>query len=255
MMAAVRPNFWWDGLTIRPAAELAWTTQARDVPVCERCLVNRRKANAMTIHDITIPMCDALACWPGDTPFRFSWTCTKAEGATVNVGQLNLSVHTGTHADSPFHVDDAGARSDAFDLDKFIGPARVIDVRQRARLRHEDFGVFDLAGTPRVLFRTDAWTDHARFPVSIPVMDEDVPAWLHERGVVLIGVDVPSVDAIESTSLPNHHALNRYGITILEGLDLRDVPAGVYDLLALPIKLVGADGALVRAVLRDRTGC
>ena len=72
-------------------------------------LVNRRKANAMTIRDITIPMCESLACWPGDTPFRFSWTCTKAEGATVNVGQLTLSVHTGTHADSPFHVDDTGA--------------------------------------------------------------------------------------------------------------------------------------------------
>ena len=105
-----------------------------------------------------------------------------------------------------------------------------------------------------MLLRTDAWTDHTCFPASIPVMDEDVPAWLHERGVVLVGVDVPSVDAIDSKTLPNHHALNKYGITILEGLDLRDVPAGVYDLLALPIKLVAADGALVRAVLRDRSG-
>jgi len=208
----------------------------------------------MTIRDITIPMCDTLACWPGDTPFRFSWTCTKVEGATVNVGQLNLSVHTGTHADSPFHVDDAGAKSDAFDLDRFIGAARVIDLRGRARLRREDLSALDLARTPRVLFRTDAWTDHTCFPASIPVMDEDVPAWLHEQGVVLVGVDVPSVDALDSKTLPNHHALNRYEITILEGLDLRDVPAGVYDLLALPIKLVGADGALVRAILRDWTG-
>ncbi len=208
----------------------------------------------MTIRDITIPMCESLACWPGDTPFRFSWTCTKAEGATVNVGQLKLSVHTGTHADSPFHVDDTGAKSDAFDLDRFIGPARVIDVRGQERLRREDFGAFDLKGTPRVLFRTDAWTDHTCFPASIPVMDEDVPAGLRERGIVLIGVDVPSVDAIDSKSLPNHHALNKFGITILEGLDLRDVPADVYDLIALPIKLVAADGALVRAVLRDRSG-
>jgi arylformamidase len=82
-------------------------------------------------------------------------------------------------------------------------------------------------------------------------MDEDVPAWLHHHGVVLIGVDVPSVDHLDSKALPNHHALGKHGITILEGLNLSEVPAGRYELLALPLKLVGADGAPVRAILRD----
>jgi arylformamidase len=163
-------------------------------------------------------------------------------------------VHTGTHTDAPYHFDDEGTAADALDLHPFIGPARVIALTDRAQLRREDLEPFDLSDTPRVLLRTDSWTDHSRFPTSIPVMDEDVPAWLHHHGVVLVGVDVPSVDHLDSKTLPNHHALGAYGITILEGLDLLSVPACRYELLALPLKLVGADGAPVRAVLRDWVG-
>jgi len=163
-------------------------------------------------------------------------------------------VHAGTHTDAPFHVDDAGATSDAVDLHPFIGPAQVIPLTDRSRVRREDLESFDLSGMPRVLFRTDAWTDHTRFPTSIPVMDEDVPAWLHQQGVVLVGFDVPSVDRLESKALPNHHSLGARGITILESLDLSDVPGGLYELLALPMRLVAADGAPVRAVLRDWNG-
>jgi arylformamidase len=216
--------------------------------------LSRTEINAMTIRDITIPMQDSLACWPGDAPFRFSWTWRKRDGATVNVGQFQLSVHTGTHTDAPFHFDDAGATAEAFDLRAFVGPARVIEVVGRSRLRLQDLEPFDLSRTPRVLFRTDGWTDHSKFPERIPVMDEDVPAWLHRQGVILIGVDVPSVDALDSKALPNHHALGAQGITILESLDLAGVPAGVYELLALPMKLVAADGAPVRAILRDWSG-
>ena len=92
----------------------------------------------MPIRDITIPMRDSLACWPGDAPFRFTWTCRKVDGAAVNVGQLQLSVHTGTHADSPFHFDDKGARSDAFNLEHFIGPARVVNLLTAHKYRRDD---------------------------------------------------------------------------------------------------------------------
>jgi arylformamidase len=208
----------------------------------------------LTIRDITIPMQDSLACWPGDTPFRFTWTWRKANGATVNVGQFQLSAHTGTHTDAPFHFDDAGATADALDLHPFIGPAQVISLTDRKLIRREDIEPFDVTSTPRLLIRTNAWTDHTQFPTSIPVMDEDVPAWLNQQGVILVGVDVPSVDHLDSKALPNHHALGALGITILEGLNLSEVPAGRYELLALPLKLVGADGAPVRAILRDWIG-
>jgi arylformamidase len=205
----------------------------------------------MKIRDITIPMQDSLACWPGDTPFRFTWTWQKSNGATVNVGQLQLSVHTGTHTDAPFHFDDAGATADQLDLLPFLGPARVINLPNRTQIRREDLERFDLTSTPRLLIRTNVWTDHTQFPTSIPVMDEDVPAWLHQQRVILIGLDLPSVDHLDSKALPNHHALGNHGITILEGLNLADVPDGRYELLALPMRLAGADGAPVRAILRD----
>jgi arylformamidase len=203
----------------------------------------------MTIHDITIPLESTVACWPGDAPYDLQWTMQRSAGATVNVSQVRLSVHAGTHADAPFHFQDTGRTIDRVPLEAYVGPARVIDVRDRALIRRRDLEGIDLIGTPRVLLRTDAWLDHRRFPETIPVMDTDVPAWLAEQGVILLGVDVPSVDALDSKDLPNHHALSAHGICILESLALAHIAAGVYQLIALPLRLGGADGAPVRAVL------
>jgi arylformamidase len=204
----------------------------------------------VTIYDISRPLAGGLANWPGDAPFRFAWTCRKADGASVNVGQVALSVHSGTHVDAPLHFDDAGAAADALPLAAFVGRARVIDVAGQPVIGREALEGFDLAAAPRVLLRTGAWPDSRRFPDAVPVLGEGVPAWLGERGVVLLGVDVPSVDALDSKTLPTHHALRAAGVMILEGLDLAGVPEGVYELAALPLKIAGADGAPVRAVLR-----
>jgi arylformamidase len=125
----------------------------------------------------------------------------------------------------------------------------VVDVRRASRWR-DRLTSLDLSDTPRILFRTGGWPDTLRFPASIPVMELDLPAWLGDRGVRLIGVDLPSVDPLDSKTLDTHHALGRAGITIVEGLWLEDVPEGRYELLALPLKIVGADGSPMRAVLR-----
>lgn len=207
----------------------------------------------MDIYDITLPMRTNLACWPGDTPYQFGWTARRTAGSSVNVGQLTMSVHTGTHTDAPFHFDDGGPTVELLPLEPYIGRARVVDVRGRRLIGRDAVESLDLASTPRVLFRTDAWTDHSRFPAVIPVMDTGLPQWLHQQGVRLVGVDLPSVDAIDSKDLPVHHALGACGIAILESLDLGSVPAGVYELVALPLKIAGADGAPVRAILRTRS--
>jgi arylformamidase len=191
-----------------------------------------------------------LAGWPGDAPYRFEWSCTKTCGSSVNVGQLSCSIHTGTHVDAPYHFDDAGATTEKLPLNAYFGPARVVDVAGRALIRRANLAGVNLEGTPRLLLRTGTWKDHTRFPETIPVLDEDVPAWLAERGVILLGLDVPSVDVLDSKTLPVHHALGRHGIAILESLDLSAVAEGVYELIALPLKIVGADGSPVRAVLR-----
>jgi arylformamidase len=206
----------------------------------------------MKIHDITLSLHNELPCWPGDTPFRFALAWSKASGAAVNVGQVSTTIHIGTHVDAPFHFDNQGATIDAVDLDPYLGPALVVDVRGRDPIRIEDFEPFDLSATPRILLRTGGWPDHSRFPVTIPVLHESVPAYLREKGVILLGLDVPSVDPIDSKTLPIHHALGSLGIAILESVDLTRVEPGLYELIALPLKIIGADGSPVRAILRER---
>ena len=199
--------------------------------------------------------CDAeLAGWPGDTPFRFSLAWSKCAGASVNVGKVETSIHTGTHVDAPYHFDDSGATVDQIDLAAFIGPAVVVDVRGLATIRPEDLDQLDLSRTPRILFRTDAWPDRSRFPEVIPTLDPATPAYLSSRGVVLVGFDLPSVDAIDSKTLPVHHALAASRVAILEGLSLSGVVPGEYELVALPVLWAGADGAPVRAILREWEG-
>ena len=106
-----------------------------------------------------------------------------------------------------------------------------------------------IAATSRILVKTGRWTDSTLFPKQIPVIAADVPAWLQKNGVKLLGLDLPSVDEIDSKSLQNHHALAHAGIAIIESLDLSNVASGIYHLAALPLKIAGGDGAPMRAVL------
>ncbi|MSR55239.1 MAG: arylformamidase [Gemmataceae bacterium] len=204
------------------------------------------------IIDISRPLQNSTACWPGDEPFSFRLSWKMADGSTVNVGAIQASVHTATHCDSPFHYDDQGPKIEQLPLDTFIGPAHVVDVRDTTRWR-ERVEQLDFSETPRVLFHTGGWPDTSVFPDPIPVMELDLPDWLADRGVRLIGVDVPSVDGIHSKTLEIHHALKRRGILIVEGLWLNDVPVGRYEFVGLPLKIVGGDGSPLRAVLRIGT--
>jgi arylformamidase len=201
--------------------------------------------------DVSRPLAAGTACWPGDVPFSFRLGWTIAGGASVNVGSIESSVHTATHCDAPFHYDDRGPTVDRVPLDVFLGPAWVVDVRGAMNWRERLAGL-DFAETRRVLFHTGGWPDTTTFPASVPVMEPDLPDWLADRGVTLIGVDLPSVDDLDSKTLPIHHAIGRRGITIVEGLWLEGVAAGRYEFIGLPLKLIGADGSPLRAALRPR---
>jgi arylformamidase len=207
----------------------------------------------MPLIDISRPLFTGSPHWPGDTPTELSLLVRIADGASCNVGRLSLSVHNGTHADAPFHYHPRGATVDALPLEGYLGPARVIDARGCATLTSALFDGLtpaELAATPRILFRTDTWPDPDVFPATWPLLDRTLPAWLAAHGVRLIGLDVPSVDELTSRDLPLHHLLYDAGILILENLDLRGAAPGTYELIALPLKLRGADGSPVRAVLR-----
>jgi arylformamidase len=212
----------------------------------------------MKIWDISRTLTDDFAEWPGDEPFRFRLNNEIAKGGTVNVGSIRMSVHNGTHADARFHFDTQGDSVEKVPLEVYLGRATVVDLAAsflKSKEKHliitEDLRPHaeDIAATSRLLIRTRRWANSTVFPNQIPVIAADVPVWLQKNGVRLLGIDLPSMDEIDSKSLQNHHALAHAGIAIIESLDLSDVAAGIYNFAALPLKIAGADGAPLRAVL------
>jgi arylformamidase len=212
----------------------------------------------MKLWDISRTLSNDLAEWPGDEPCRFRLTREKTKGASVNLGAISMSLHNGTHADARFHFDADGESIEKASLQTYLGRATVVDLWQAfldSKEKHlitiEDLrpSAEAIAATSRILVKTGRWTDSTLFPKQIPVIAADVPAWLQKNGVKLLGLDLPSVDEIDSKSLQNHHALAHAGIAIIESLDLSNVASGIYQLAALPLKIAGGDGAPMRAIL------
>ncbi|WP_419954154.1 arylformamidase [Neobacillus niacini] len=204
----------------------------------------------MKIIDISRRLENGMPVWPGDTPFHYEVSWSKAESGSVNVGSLSMSTHTGTHVDAPFHFDDDGKKIIELDLELYMGPVRVVDMSGKVSIGAKDLADVDLEGMKRVLFRTRSWQIESEFPEKIPHLEANLGPFLAERGIRLIGVDVPSVDPIDSKDLHAHHSLNDNGIHILESILLDEVEPGDYELIALPLPLVEGDGSPVRAVLR-----
>lgn len=205
----------------------------------------------MQLFDISRPLLTGIPTWPGDTSFEYVVNWPKSESGSVNVGKLTMSIHTGTHVDAPFHFDDEGRKMMDLDIDLYIGAARVIDVSGKTSIGAEDLQRYDLSGVTRLIVRTGSWSDPSRFPADICYLRADLAPFLADKGIRLIGVDVPSVDPLDSKELQAHHGLHHHDIHILEGLLLDHVEPGDYELIALPLPLVEADGSPVRAVLRS----
>lgn len=199
--------------------------------------------------DITQTLKEGIPNWPGDTPFQFELPYTKEQTGSVNIGKLTTSMHTGTHADAPFHFDNNGEKVDQLDVNVFIGTCFVMDCRGIAEITRETFDSVNLNGVQRILLKTQDAIP-TQFPTTIPIIHPNAVPYLNEKGIILIGVDNPSVDPLDSKEVSAHHALYRAGIHIVEGLVLETVEEGFYDFIALPLKVEGADGAPVRAVIR-----
>lgn len=208
----------------------------------------------MRVHDISQPVGTTTAVWPGDEPFRLTWTMHQDAGDSVNVAALSLSAHTGTHADGPLHVDGAGAPAGAASLEPYVGPAVVLDVRGRDALGTEAVEGVDLAGVRRVLFRSRDAVDPTVFPARIAAIEPALARRLAEAGVKLVGTDAPSVDPLDSKTLETHRILGAGGVAILENLVLDAVSPGTYFLVAAPLRLVEADSSPVRALLIEGIG-
>lgn len=205
----------------------------------------------MAIRDISQALRPDLPVWPDDT--RFAAERTWDHDATpVAVSRFTMSTHGGTHADAPLHYARDGGTVEALDLDAYVGRARVVDARDAGGTVTADWLAPHLEGTPpRVLLRTFDRFPHGGWRSDFTAIAADAIDLLAAYGVRLIGTDAPSVDPEESKTLDAHRAVLEADMRILEGLVLEDVPAGEYELIALPLKLAGLDAAPVRAVLRD----
>jgi len=198
-------------------------------------------------RDISIALGPGTPEWPGDTPYSCRWTQQLARGDTVNLSAVTTSPHVGTHADAPLHVQDGWPPSDALPVGVFAGPAVVCSLDRLDTLSDRR--------VERLLLHTGASIAGGAFPADWPALTVRQIEALLAQGLRLLGVDAPSVDARHSTALEVHHALFAGGGYNLENLDLHDVRDGDYDLVALPLKVIGLDAAPVRAALRpdDRT--
>jgi arylformamidase len=204
------------------------------------------------IWDISQRLDAGVPVWPGEPAFALEQTAAISADCPVNVGVMHASLHAGTHADSPRHYHAAGIDSAASDLGAYLGPAQVVDARHaKGCIEVADLDWPALVGAERVLFRTyqhfpaEAWDSH--FTAIAPAVITRLAA----QGVRLIGTDAASLDPEQSKTLDAHQAVLAADMRILEGLVLDDVPPGVYELIALPLKIAGADASPVRAILRE----
>ncbi|MFY8092257.1 MAG: arylformamidase [Niveispirillum sp.] len=206
------------------------------------------------IYDITQPIRPGIPVWPGDTDYAEERVWAIDPSCPVNVSRLTLSTHTGTHADAPLHYAVDGLPIGSVDLETYLGPALVLHLPPGlARVEGAHLAGRVPAGTRRLLLRT-----YDRFPLDawdsgFTALAADAIDWLAGQGVRLIGVDAPSLDPQTSKTMDAHQAVRRHGMAILEGLVLQAVPEGVFELIALPLRLAHADASPVRAILREMT--
>jgi len=201
------------------------------------------------IIDISPLVSVRIGVWPGDVPFTRSITCRLEDGDSVGLSSIQTTLHVGAHADAPSHYRQGAAGIAERSLERYYGPCQVVRVRiprgERIRPEHIEVPI----EAPRVLFRTGSFPDPECFNRDFNSLSPELVEWLFEQGVALVGIDTPSIDPVDSQSLESHNVVADRDLAVLEGVILETVEPGIYTLIALPLKLEGADASPVRAVL------
>ncbi len=201
--------------------------------------------------DVSVPLDANLPTYPGNTPYSLEAVKRLARGDSSNVSTLHLSAHSGTHVDAPRHFFDHGAGVEALPLEMLVGRARVVEIASGGGIGADQLAASGLSDDIRVLIKTPnslLWGS-PEFHEDYAGVTEAGARYLVERGVKVVGVDYLSVEEFKKPGAPAHHALLGGGVIVIEGLNLRDVEPGVYEMFCLPLALVGSDGAPARVVL------
>jgi len=214
--------------------------------------------NFMRIYDISAPISMAQTpTYPGDPGIEISQSSSIAKGDAANVSLLHFGAHTATHVDAPAHFIEGGTKIDAVPLEWLIGTALVIEIPPDVRaINAEHVSPQKLNSATRVLFKTrnsDFWSsDSKKFREDFTFIAPDAASALVEQRVQLVGIDYLSVEQFDSKHFETHTTLLTNSVIIIEGLDLRDIKAGIYELICLPLKIASGcgDGAPARVILR-----
>jgi arylformamidase len=205
------------------------------------------------LYDITLPITENMITYPGNPPVQVQPHSRIADGDDANVTALSFGSHTGTHLDAAHHFVDGGQTVDQLPLDVLLGPAVVVQLPDDARaIGRDDLARFELNGEERVLLRTrnSALLHKDEFDEDFAYLTGEAAEYLLELGVRLVAIDYLSIEAFDAHEPEAHRTLLQQEVIVVEGVDLGDVPPGRYELLCLPLKVAGIDGAPVRAVLR-----
>lgn len=212
----------------------------------------------MRIYDVSVPLSAATPTYPGDPGIEITSWLNIDNGDTANVSQMNFGLHSGTHVDAPSHFIAGAAKIDSLPLDSLLGHAEVVEVPPEVNVIDRHFVETKCAaGSSRILFKTrnsEFWNNlNDGFREDYVYIDPDAARWLVEQEIKLVGIDYLSVERFKSDNFETHLAFLSHGVVILEGLDLRAVVAGTYELICLPLKIASGtgDGAPARVVLRS----
>jgi arylformamidase len=202
------------------------------------------------ILDISPTVNSKIAVYPGDMPFRETFSMETKKGDHLTLSSIQTTVHLGAHTDAPNHYAPGGQGMHERSLDYYLGPAQVIDVSASVGPR---ILVKDIKNIPiqaaRVLFKTLSFPDPYKWTDDFKALSAELIDYLFQHKVKLVGIDTPSIDPAQDKELESHQAVLRHDMAILEGILLTHVPDGLYQLVALPLKIEGADASPVRAIL------
>ncbi len=205
----------------------------------------------MAIYDITLPLRPELPPWPGDIPFTLTQDSSIEQGGRCNKSGFSMSSHFGTHLDAPYHFDNGGITLEKIPLDVFAGPAlvHVVDTTDLIRPEH----LPNLDGVERIVFKTPntSFIADSTFNTNFVAVGLEAAQVLTQAGVRLVGIDYFSIESYQNPGNPVHLELCGNGVVLVEGLDLRAIEPGQYELIVLPLNILGGDGSPCRAILRD----
>jgi len=199
--------------------------------------------------DISPTISPKTAVFPGDTPFSQDFLLKIEKGNNLDLSTIKTTVHIGAHTDAPSHYHAEGVSIDKRDLSYYIGGVQVVEVNCAAGARIKPEHLTQNISARRVLFKTNSFPDPNQWNDDFVALSVELIEFLAFKKVILVGIDTPSVDAANDNFLTSHKCIYKNNMAILEGIVLKDVEPGLYDLICLPLKIAGADASPVRAVL------